>query len=277
MKYIFYTLIFLFLLGFIASCSIERKIARDYIDNDSKGAILLFTPDYVFKKSLKEKEVQDADQYTDAQFDSVLFYRSEFLQYIDDSVFLEKLVNQYIDEMKAYGFDIFTQDYIDLFMQQDTTSFVINMAQIELEEYFYDYEFEEMVGFDTYTANIPLDAINCNAWFEIKRVNEKKQGKEQLLFATHYITDDLYGQFRQNVLTGDVKLEYTVDSLYLEDIYDFAVVLGTEYAMYTFDYLLNRHIDEQIVDENYKAQYLQYDPATGKFFNDLEDGFEVLE
>ncbi|MDZ7741260.1 MAG: hypothetical protein U5Q03_05800 [Bacteroidota bacterium] len=268
-------IIALLLLGLLSSCSIERKLAREFVQSNNKGAVLIFSPEYVFKKSLKEEEIENPEQYTEDQLDSVLFYRSQFLQSLDDSIFLVKLVNQYIDDLKAFGFDIYTQDYIDLFMEKDTNSWVINMAQIEVEEYTYPYEFEEMVGYETYAVSIDLDALNCNAWFEINPVN--KPERQKVLFATHYIMDDLYGQFRQNVLSGKVKFEYSIDSLYIKDIYEFAEVLGAEYAHYTLNYLMNKFIDEQIIDENYKPEYLQYDPASRQFYKDPEDGFEVME
>ncbi len=275
MKLKIHILIGLFLLGILSSCSIERKLAREYVQSNSKGAILLFTPEYVFKNSLKEEEIKDAKQYSKDQLDSMLFEQSQFLQYLEDSLFLVKLVNQYIVDLKGFGYDIYTQDYIDLFMEVDTSSWVINMAQIEVEEYIYPYEFEEMVGYETYAVSIDLDAVNCNAWFEINPVNRPQ--KQKVLFATHYITDDLYGQFRQNVLSGKVKFEYSIDSLHMEDIYEFAEVLGGQYAFYTLNYLMNRFIDEQIIDENYKPEYLQYDPAAKQFYRDPENGFEVME
>ncbi|HSG67325.1 MAG TPA: hypothetical protein VK994_01365, partial [Bacteroidales bacterium] len=48
------------LLIFIFSCSVERKIAREFIKDDSTRTALVMPPDFLFKTSLKDYEFEEA-------------------------------------------------------------------------------------------------------------------------------------------------------------------------------------------------------------------------
>ncbi|MCK4289097.1 MAG: hypothetical protein KAW86_07830, partial [Bacteroidales bacterium] len=58
----YYLLIFFVITSFLLfSCSIERKIAKQYIELNKPGSVLILIPDYVYKTSLKEFEIENAD------------------------------------------------------------------------------------------------------------------------------------------------------------------------------------------------------------------------
>lgn len=276
MRFLTKTVIIILLSGIIFSCTIERKIAKDYIELEQKGAVLLFSPDFVYKVNLKPEEIESPEKYAEYQMDSLLLARSLILKNISDSSFLVSLINNYIDELKVYGFEVFTPDYITDFMNLDTQSYVVNIAQLELEEYFYEYEFEEPVGYYTYTINLDLNAVNYNTWFEISEVNGKQKDRK-VLFATHYITDDLYGHFKQQFLTGEVKYEYTIDTISLDKIYELAAFLGREYASYTFDHIMNQYIRSQIVQQEYRPVFMHYDRQRKMIFPNPNDRFIEME
>lgn len=257
-KYSFFSALFLF--GLV-SCSIEKRIARDFIKTPDKGSVLLFTPDFLFKTSLKIDSVENALQYSEEQVDSILYEQSIFLKEVSDSILLSRMVNNYIDAMTAYGFEVFTQDYIDQFMQRDDSLYTVNMAQVELEEYVYEYRDEEYLNGKTYYTDVNLNAINLNAWFEITMVNSEKKEKNKVLFASHFLSDDLYGQFTQSFLTGEVKYDYRIDSMNVRDIYELAAYLGKVYANYSLDYIMNKLIRRNIDMSEYKPDYLHYEPS----------------
>ncbi len=268
--------IYFVLLIFLASCSLEKKLARQFIEERKNVAVLLFTPDYVFKTNLKEEEIEDKDQYTEKELDSVLFENSKYLKELSDSIVLERYINNYIDGLKYYGFKIYTDEFIDLFMKDTNQSYVINIAQIELEEYILEIE-EEAYFFDNrYTTEFELNAVNFNSWFEINKLNDSNARKE-ILFATHYVSDDLYGDYTQYLFTGGVKFEYTIDSLNIEKIYDLASYLGALYAAYTFDYIMNNYISNNMPEDQRLRYYLHYNRQTDGFIDAEDEKFERLE
>lgn len=250
----------LFLLLGLASCSIEKRIAKDFVKTPDKGSVLLFTPDFMFKSSLKIDSVENALQYSEEQIDSILYAQSIFLKEVSDSILLSRMVNNYIAAMEAYGFDVYTQEHIDRFMQRDDSLYTVNMAQVELEEYVYEYRDEEYLNGNTYYTDVDLNAVNLNAWFEINMVNSKTKEKNKVLFTSHFLSDDLYGQFTQSFATGEVKYDYRIDSMNVQDIYELASYLGKVYANYTLDYIMNKLIRRNIDMSEYKPDYLHYDP-----------------
>jgi hypothetical protein len=269
------TALFIIALLVFGSCAIERKVAKDYLGVQNKGSILLFVPDWVIKTNLRPEARKIARQFPPEMRDSIYMDQSLFLGSIQDSAFLVNLVGAYINELKGLGFRIYTQAYIDLFMGDDSSAYIVNLTQLELEEYIHVYTFEDYVGSNYFSSDIDLNALNCNAWFEINKVNETAKGKK-IFFDSHFLSDDLHGNFRQNVLSGDVRLEYQIDTLQIEEVYDFAKILGEVYASYTFDFILNNFISTQIVGGNYKPDYLHYDKASGTFKPAYEERFEEM-
>lgn len=272
-KITIFSLLFNFMIN---GCGIESKIARQYTTKKQKGAILLFTPNYIFKTNLKEDSIEKPDQYAGYERDSVLLENSTFLKKLSDSAILINYINAYIEGLKSYGFDVFTEDFIQSFMEHDSSAWIVNIAQIELEEYIYEIEDKEMLGFETYKIDFNLDAINYNSWFEINKVNEDNTDKT-VLFASHFVSDDLYGEFTQYIFSGEVKYNFTIDSLNTEKIIDLAIYLGDLYAGYTYDYILNHYVYKNMPDDRQPRYYLHYNRKTGRFQEAGEERFEILE
>ena len=226
-----------------SSCSIERKMAKEYIANDSTRSVLVIPPGYIFKKSLKEWEVESADKLDTGTLDSILLEKSLFLKYVDDSVFMDYYMSNYLAEIEALGFHVYREDSLIPFLSGNPESYIVNIAQLELEEYVMPIKEEEQFGEYIYTEVIDLNAINLNSWFEISRVNADED--KTLFFASHYLTDELEGFFKHYYFTGEVQFSYDVDTLLVDQIYKLAALAGHLYAGYTFDYLMNKYIDKQ--------------------------------
>jgi hypothetical protein len=231
----------------LLSCSIERKIAREYIENDTTRSVLVIPPDYVFKTSLKSYEIDSAGFLNEWVLDSMLWEKSLFLKYISDSLFLDYYFENYYAEMEALGFTVYREDSLMLFLSGKTNAYIVNLAQLELEEYVMPIEEEEQFGEYLYYEVIDLNAINANSWFEISRVNEEED--KVLFFTSHYLTDEMQGAFRYYYFTGDVTFSYNIDTLLVEEIYRLGALIGHIYAGYTFDYLLNKYIDKRMHEE----------------------------
>lgn len=245
-----------FISALASSCSIEKKIAREYIKDDSTRMVLVMQPDYIFKKSLKEWEIDSADVMDDWTLDSLLWVNSMFLQYINDSLFLDYYVSNYILELEKLGFTVYGEDSLMSFLSGQSNAFIVNMAQLEVEEYIMPIQEEEQFGEYVYYEVIDLNAINLNSWFEISRVNEEEE--MAMFFASHYLTDGMEGYFRYYWYTGEVGFNYEVDTIPMENLYKLSALAGYVYAGYTFDYLMNKYIDKRMEKEQQQRSTIYY-------------------
>lgn len=254
----------LFLLAFmgliLSSCSIERRIAKEYIASDSTRTVLVMAPDFLFKTSLKDWQIDSVEQdLGEWAKDSILLERSLYLRNIDDSLFIRYYMDNYIAELEALGFTVYEEDSLLSFLSGKPGSYIVNIAQLELEEYVMPYTDEEQIGDYIYSEVVDLNALNLNSWIEVSKVNE--EAEKALFFASHYLTDALEGYFRQFYFTGEVQYRYEIDTLAMNDVYLLGGYAGYLYATYTFDYLMNMYIDKRVFEEgaNRTAIYYHYD------------------
>ena len=117
------------------SCSPERKLAKTFIESKPDISVLILPVDYVFKTNLKVDEIEDKKGMTDWQLDSALMANSVLLNDISDSAFLEIYVNSMIEEFERLGIKVYTESYLDSFLFIQTPAYILNIAQLEVEEF----------------------------------------------------------------------------------------------------------------------------------------------
>ena len=243
-------------LPFMLSCSIERKIAREYIKSDTARSVLLIPPGYLFKTSLKTYEIENAAELSQYELDSLLIDNSLFLKHVSDSVFLRQYVISFWKELEELGFRVYPDDSLHAFLGGQNRAFIINLAQLELEEYVMPISEEEQFGDYIYSYNIDLNAVNLNSWIEISRINFEED--KEFFFGSLYLTDEMDGYFRLNYFTGDVVFRHTIDTLLLNEIYSLGSLGGQLHASYVFDHLLNKYIDKRMEEKNFRRSDIYY-------------------
>jgi hypothetical protein len=263
--------LYLALLSFLAlsSCSMEWKLARNFTRPETKTSVLLLPPDYIFKTSLKKDSIPNASSLAKDQLDSALFVNSKFIQYLSDSILLEGYVNSLIDELYQFGITVLLNDQVEDFMASGGSAYTVNLAQLEAEEYIRGYRDDEDIGELTYYKDFALEAVNLNSWFEITRLNPKREGYK-VLFDQGSVSDEVEGYFTENMFTGEVRYTYSETKMALEDIYELAVELGRRHASMLYDYLLNDHISSNLPAGTRRANYLHYQ-RKGRYFRPAYD------
>lgn len=258
-----------------SACTIEYKMARHYVKNVERPNVLYIAPDYIFKTNLKSDEIASSGTLNQFVKDSLLFYRSQYLQYLDDSLVLAQFNNAYIAELKALGINVYTEQEMDAFLAKEDASFIINIAQMEFEEYNIPYRDEESFDMVVYYREIDLNAVGLNSWFEISRMNHNED--PVVLFASHYVIDEYEGTFKFYPFTGEISHHYSVDTIAVDDVYDLVSFLGQKYAGYTFDFLMNIYIYNN-APENVNLQlYYHYDRKRNTFVPVDDDRFVPLD
>lgn len=259
------------------SCSVEKKIAREFIESKVNYSFLLLPPDCIYKSNTKVDEIVNADSIDKWDIDSLLLINNLFLQYVSDSIFLENYINGIINELLAYGFDIYFQNSLDTFLFIQNQAYIINIAQIELDEYIMPVNESEIFNDSIlYYKNFGLNAVSISSWFEITKLNPKKEGRK-VFYISDYVSDCLEGLFVENIFTGEVKYKYSFIEMELEDIYDLSSVLGKKYAGYIFDYLLNEHINRQLPQNTIPRYYFHYNRSNNTIRPASKDRFIFYE
>jgi hypothetical protein len=268
---------FLILLGAIllGSCSAERKLATEFYKNRKNNVILLIPADFVYKYNLKAFEIEGAETMEQSKLDSLLLTNSLFMQYLSDSIFLETFMNSFISGLRSKGVRVYLQPDTDLFFENPHEKFIVNVAQLMLEEYvelLFDPDDIEYSFMGDYYLNV----ISLSSWFEISGVNETEPQK-RVVFAEMTMNDQFDGRLRFYPFTGNVHYTYSVDSVSVSDIYLLASEAGRQNAGYLFDFLMNRYIDRNIPPGEARSVYYRYDFNTRGLRQAADNRFVIIE
>lgn len=261
----------------LSACSVERQIGRKYIARADSTSFLVLFPAEVFVVNKKNENSDGSFLFSEAQKDTSLFRNSELLPFLNDESIIKPFKESFVQELSNYGFRVYDTTQMDQFMAIQYHSRVLNVAQIELQEYFTSYEDAVTVDDQVYTKVIYLNGINIGSWFEISPINEVEKAKIPVLFATHDLTDRWNGYFVQRFLTGEIEYRLEIDSLQPDDVRNFAAYLGRLYAAYTFDYMLNREIKSKTPVQDQTDAFYRYDPYQKRLFVTETDKFIELE
>jgi hypothetical protein len=244
----------LILLMGISSCSVERRLARQFITSEADLNVLILPPPGLIKNyyPIHPDSIPDDERIT---FD---LEDSRFLQYVEDSLLIRYFVQSLTEELQRFDVKVFTPEQIDTFFQLDTNAFVFSIAQLEVMEYL--DEMQDYVIMDTvvFEAGLPITTLVQNNWFEYSEVNRTDRPL-MVLFSMQHRSDYIEGRFRRNWLTGEVRYEYRPYRLTLDDVYDLAWFSAQQNAQYIFDWLMNQYIRDNHPRPRETLTYYQYD------------------
>ncbi len=265
-------LILFFLSTVLVSCSIEKKIAKSYIEKNKVQSVLLLFPTELALSNLNTYGYIDRDSLFILKDDSIAFVKSSFIQYIEDSLFIDKCKKNFIEEIEAYGFKVYEREQINEFNSLKDSSYVFNLAQMQLEELI---KKEVVEGFGDYHATVKYNMVNLNSWFELNR-NQKPDEKYPILYSSYFTSDQITGEFVV-AETDSVVYRCEIDSINLDDIYQLAELAGKKYAINFYDYLLNIYVQDHLPKDKAPVFYYHYDRKWNKLRTRYFDVFTEIE
>ncbi len=264
---VFFTLLLLLLAGWAMGQS-ERKTARIFVKKMAGTPVVVSPPPFLYKYNLKTEILDTLVYKNNRQKDSILWVHSDFIRKINDSVFIARFMAGYRSELAKYGFRLTAHP-------ADSNYYRVQVAQVELEEQYYLFSDTAYYGNDVYVHRQKLNALDVSSWFALKGpLVTGKNGK--VLFAENLLTDNVDGHFDIDPFSGNLKYLYTLDTLTVKKIYQYAQNLGRTYAGYTFDYLLNVFLTKELPSSHRSDRYWRYDPYRKKFFVAYDDRFIPL-
>jgi hypothetical protein len=241
-------------------CSVEEKLAKSFVNDSKPAEFLLLRPSLVFKYNQKEFEIPGIDTMDSFTKDSLLLGKSLFLKAVTDSMLIDQFTAGFRKSLESYGASVVPENSLDTLMEKEGTPYVVNIAQFSLEEYIHPYSSEEVVYDEVIVLDgIDLNAINYNVWLELGRMNTEKKNK--VLFLSDYLLDTMNGTLKQNLISGKMSFDYTIDTITMPQVYKFARQFGNKSAQYLFDYLMNNYIGDNLPEGHpYTRYYYHYDP-----------------
>ncbi|MCX6282145.1 MAG: hypothetical protein NTU51_09290 [Bacteroidetes bacterium] len=260
---------------FLTSCLPEQKFAQTFVKSGPKIRLMVTPPENIYKYNHKGEEIDGFEEMTDKQQDSALFFSSRFIQRVSDSAVLEDYVNQFISELRKAKFEVYLPDQMDSFLTDKSQAYMLNISQIQLDEYTYPLEDKEPVNDTVYYKKFNLNAMDFSVWFELSKVNATKP-KKTVLYDSQSAFDSFDGNFLVDPWTNSVRYKYHIDTLGLTDVYDMARYLGKRHGEYLFDFFMNQWVAFNMPQNQYSMYYYHYNRKRNMMEATDEDRFQLL-
>ncbi len=208
--------------------------------------------------------------------DSALWAGSRYVQYLNDSTLLENYVNSLIGEMRQLGFTVYIGKVPDSLLKANPQSYVLDVAQLQMDEYNYTLEDEDAFLDSVYLKKIRLNAVDFSAWFDLWKISTGP-GRKTTLYASHTAYDDFDGRFFNDPFSGTVKYKYSIDTLRINDLNEMATFLGARHGGYVFDFFLNQYVKYHLAEGEETEDYYHYDRNRRSLVSAGDDRLQVLE
>lgn len=267
----------LFLILLLGSCSPEYKLAREFREDPPAFNLLVKPPGTLFKFNHKGEVIEGFSGLSESEQDSALFASSFFIRHISDSVFLEAYVNQFVDELRQLGFTVHLgEEQAAPVLNTQPQAYVVNMAQVQVDEYFYPVEEQEYFYDTLFYKRFDLNALDFSSWIEL--INWKNRDRPgTTLYSSHAMTDDFEGGFVMDPFQNGVKYRYSIDSLTVDDVYEIAGYLGRIHGSYLYDFFMNQFILFHMQGDIEPLYYYHYNRFRNSFTPVEEERFEILD
>ena len=183
------------------------------------------------------------------------------------------MYNAYAEAMEAYNVTVYIPEDIDN-VQVDSLHWLVMLSRVEVTESITEYEDYLFSDTDEYSYKHPLNMVNVALWFEVNDGDWKP-----VLYCEHNLVDGFDSKTDYSFWSGKLDYTYAIDTLELEDVYNYAVYLGKLYAGYTYDYMMNDFVVTELKKQDldyWDLFKLRYDPYK-KELRYAEDGDGFVE
>lgn len=268
------------LTGFISmlsSCSIERRLAGEYLSKKATTSVLLISPGIVFKEGFKVPDSLNLDSLSEDYRNALLLQYTELIQYISDSAFIDGYMNGLSFGLRQLGYKVFKDYNSHVFLASGDNRIIVNLAQLQLEEYYIPVKDHASFSDDeSYRYEFYITGININSWFELSGINHA-DSLIRVVFNSETISDYSESDFRYFPLSGEVKYLYSVDSLKIPDVYEAGRNTGYLNAGNFHNYLINRHIRLNMPKGQTPENIIVYDRVSGMLRRGKSLGFTEIQ
>ena len=242
----------------MTGCQTELKLAKQYREERPVIEAAVYFPERA------EVKVEYNTKYE---------RKTEVLKGFSQDLFLDVMYGAYAEALRAYNVDVYISESIDE-VQTDSTHWLVMLSRVEVSGRITEYDDFLFSDSDELHYTYPLNTVNVASWFEVNDGEWKP-----VLFCEHNLIDGFDSKTDYSIWSGSLDYDYSIDTLELKDVYNYAVYLGKLYAGYTYDYMMNNYVGVELKKRGamYQAQ-LRYDPYKKQLRYASEgDGFVEIE
>lgn len=274
-SYISFLGIVLFIL--MSSCSPQKKLAKKYVEQAPDWGVMVLMPEQLFKLNERyDRDEKGTYQLSEFEKNQELLKQTLLLSELNDSLALKSFENAYLNMLSKYNVKVYQESAFQEFYERDSLGWIVNVAQMELQEFIEDYEDKDMFYGLSYSKTVPLNALNMAVWIEISQLNKENE-KARVYFTDQNLFDRLESDFVYDIFTSSVNYYYAIDSLKIQDVYDFVGFMGRLAASYTYDQILNNKVESKMPQSETQAVFYRYDPFAKRLFPTEFDRFILME
>lgn len=236
------------------SCGSEIWLASKFVVQSHKAQAAVYFPE-----SAQVTLIPDGNGTYTSVLDS-----------LNQDAFLDIMYLAYADEMNRYGVNVYVPEDPDN-VPVDSTHWLVILSNMEIQGLFTDYVDHLFDFIDEYEYSFSLNTVNVASWFD---VNDGEW--HPTLFDEYNLVDDFNSYVTQSRADG-AQYHYDIKTITNSDLYDYAVFLGKRYAAFTYDYMMNRYIGDELKKKNDTARFqLRWDPYEESLYF-KEEGFIELK
>lgn len=239
-------------LALLTSCSTELNLAKRFVEENRHIPVAVLFPDSAVVK---------------VEYDYMTGQKTEVLDGFSQDLFLDVVYNAYAEGLRDFGMDVYVPEDVSN-IQMDSTHWYVYLSQMEIVGRITEYEDYLFSDRDDFVYKYPLNTINVASWFDINNGQWLP-----VMFSEANLIDKFSSKVDYHFWTSKFDYNFTIDTLKLNDVYNFGVYLGKQYASYTFNCLMNKFVETEMVKEYnyYPSVYVKYDPYTKNYYYDPED------
>ncbi len=240
------------------SCSVEKKIAMEYIAEKQPKKMLILEPEFCYMINTNPYQIQNLESYPQNKKDSLLYAKSKYLRYMDESLIRIQYLDSLFIHLQDLGFVIYNIDSLLPFLEMNEERYLLNIAQMQLLESQEVLVFSEIFDTLEYFVEYPITKIDFDLWLELTTLN-KEEGEMQSFYANTSIQDDLSVRFYKKFLSLEVLHEKEYEALSFKKILALPSQSAKKHAQAIFDLFLNQYIEENLPDNRKRKHYYTYD------------------
>jgi hypothetical protein len=260
----------------LSSCSLERKMAVNFIKTANEQTILLQFPNQLIKSNLKIDSTAYSKDTDPKDLELIGYNNSLVLKHVNDSIFLDRCKQNMLKELTSYGVNVLEfENYKEI---STDSVYLLNLAQIELEEYKDSATIDKFCYGYLRFYDMQLNAINVNSWFELSKLNVSSL-EFPVLYSSYYQFDGVEGECKKEFTKrgNEVMYHFEIDDLDAEASYKLASEAGKRYASNFFDYLLNIYVQDNLPAGKTPYFYYHYNREKKVLRKICEDAFIEMD
>jgi hypothetical protein len=221
------------------------RIAGNLQRNKKNISVLCSYPEFIYLTNSKVEPPYDLNEEAKIAFYDSLYRISDYIQYIDDTIFLRRFREATKTYFEKMGINYYEADSIGTFINREGTKYILDYLQLEIEELWIPYHQEEQFQEVIYEENFWINGISLNAWVKAAKVNDTVEVQRQLYFES-VLSDEVEGLFFQNQWTGEVHYQYELDSLQVSEIGVLKTRAANEIGEHLLEYIINKEIRDRL-------------------------------